>query len=214
MSTTTLLRPYCTLRDAQTEAGTNDPDSALDLILEINKASRWIDDHCKRDFLFHDHSTTAFVVPESWCALGVIYFPWPIITLTEIKVGGELFAPSLYRHSRRPSSATSKIERDGVWLSASAPSVGLPGATLHRMAPLIELKGTFGFAPASVKPNENPSPDLPAVVSQACAAIAAIRSGQVRREITGPGGTREAITVRSVPKSVLDPLGTYKIAVV
>jgi len=59
-----------------------------------------------------------------------------------------------------------------------------------------------------------PSPDLPATITQACAAIAAIRSGLVKREITGFGGQREAITVRSVPKAILESLGSYRIAVV
>lgn len=205
---TQLLNPYCTLKAAQIEAGNSDGEAAPDFLVEINKASRWLDEHCQRDFLFHDHTTTSLVVQEAWCAGNVIFLPWPVITLTEIKVAGAVLDPGSYRHSRRPQSATEKILRSGNWLDSTE-----PGAS-SALPPLIELKGTFGFAPAATNPTSTPSPDIPASISQACAAIAAIRSGNVRREITGPGGTREAITVRNVPQSILDSLKPYRICVV
>lgn len=214
MSTSlTLLHPYCTLRDAQAEAGNTNADDARDLLQEINKASRWLDEYCHRDFLFHDHTAAPLVVHESWCAGNVLYLPWPVLTLTEIKIGGVVLAPAEYRWSLRPGSATAKIERNGTWLPAPSSSVALAGEAIT-MAPLIELRGTFGFAPASTAPESTPSPSIPATITQACAAIAAIRSGLVKREITGFGGQREAITVRSVPKAILESLGKYCIAVV
>lgn len=203
-----LENPYCTLREAQTEAGTSDPASAQELIVEINKASRWIEEHCNRDFLYHDHATSPLVVDESWCAGNVIYFPWPVLTLTEIAVGGAVLSASEYRVSIRPRSVTAKIERNGAWLP-----VAEPGAELT-MQPRITLKGTFGFLPAATNPSSTPAPTIPATITQACAVIAAIRSGQVRREINVPGGGREAVTVRAVPKPVMESLGTYRIAVV
>ena len=209
----TLLNPYCTLRDAQAEAGNTNSDDARDLLHEINKASRWIDEHCHRDFLFHNHAATPLVVHESWCAGNVIYLPWPVITLTEVKVGGVVLASAEYRTSLRPGSATAKIERNGSWLPGPSSSLALTTESLA-MAPLIELRGTFGFAPADTAPTSTPSPNLPATIVQACAAIAAIRSGLVKREVTGLSGQREAITVRSVPKAILESLGTYCIAVV
>jgi hypothetical protein len=209
VSKPTLLNPYCTLSDAQAEAGTTDDASADELIVEINKASRWIDEHCNRDFLYHNHASSPLVVSESWCAGNVIYLPWPVLTLTEITIGTATFAATEYRVTRRPGSATSKIERNGTWLPEEKFSASPPV-----MAPQITLRGTFGFTPAATNPAGNPSPEIPATIVQACAAIAAIRSGQVRKEINIPGGGREAVTVRAVPKPVMDSLGKFRISVV
>lgn len=209
-----LISPYCTLRDAQLEAGNDSSDAALDLIAEINKASRWLDEYCSRDFLFHDHAATPLVVQDAWCAGNTIYLPWPVITLTEVRVGGVALAPEEYRVSRRPGSATAKIERNGPWIVDPSNATALNGEKGLMMAPRVELVGTFGFAPATAKPTETPSPDVPATIQQACAAIAAIRSGQVRREIVVAGGGRESVTVRSIPKAVLESIAAYRIAVV
>lgn len=209
---TALLNPYCLLRDVQAEAGNTYPDDAEDFLVEINKASRWIDQHCRRDFLFHDHATTALTVPASWCAENVIFLPWPVITLTEITVDGIALQSSSFSFENVPGETCGKIYREGNWLARDNYGVGLQAEKVITLPLRIQMKGTFGYAPSVTTPTAVPSPDIPADISQACAVIAAVRSGKLKREISlpGGGGAREAVTVRNVPKDTMATLARYR----
>lgn len=214
MSTIALQNPYCELRDAQAVAGNTDEESARDLVREINNASRFIEEYCRRDFLFHDHANTPLLVREGWIAQNVIYLPWPVITLTEVRVDGVALPASEWRH--QPGTTASNVLRNGPWLPADGivqldPFTPRPALA---MPPRIELVGTFGYAPAEDDAEKKPSPSLPATIRQACATIAAINSGLVRRDFTNLGGDRESVTVRTFPKETYAALNRYKVAVV
>lgn len=212
---TALLNPYCLLRDVQAEASNTYPDDANDFLVEINKASRWIDQHCRRDFLFHNHASAALTVPASWCAGNVIFLPWPIITLTEITVEGITLPADAYAFENVPGETSGKIYRNADWLARDSYGVGLQAEKVISLPLRIQLTGTFGYRLAETTPTAVPSPDIPADITQACAVIAAVRSGKLKREITvAGGGARETITVRSIPKDTMATLSRYRRGIV
>lgn len=209
----TLLNPYCTLEDVQHEASNIDPADAGDLEDQITAASRWVDEYCRRDFLYHDHRTTALEVEPSWVAGQRIYLPWPIISLTEVTVDDEVVDSTLYRKESTRLSATGVIVRDRDWFPAPT-RVGVGNGNVQGLPPIIRLKGQFGYAEAPTDPATTPSPDLPKAVVQAAAVAAAVFSGLLKREFTNLGGERQSVTMREVPKGVLAALGPYRRALV
>jgi hypothetical protein len=73
----------------------------------------------------------------------------------------------------------------------------------------IEITGTFGYALADTA---TPSPEIPQEIATACAVIAAVRSGKARKEIIDFSGQRQALTLKTIPKDVMEMLGRFRIA--
>jgi hypothetical protein len=229
----TLLFPYCTLKEVQIETQNTEPADATDFVLAINSVSRWIDRACKRDFLFHDHHETPLRVPLSWCAGNTIYLPWPVLTLSTCTVSadgvpGEPLDAADYAFENTPLSSTGKVHRSGRWNNYDLWSHA--GVVIRRVSALprvITLTGTFGYpsrsttaAPVGLVPgvvtvhSDEPAPDLPADIRQACVQIAAIRSGKMRKEIIDLSGSRQSVTLRTLPRECADVLDRYRIALV
>jgi hypothetical protein len=218
MSHASLSTPYCTLPEAQAEAQNNDPTEAADFIKAINNASRWIDSFCRRDFLYHNHSSTALQIPNHWSAGNTIYLPWPIITLTEITVtipNVEVLVvdPLDYQFENSLFTASAKIHRSMRWIRAGA----FYGSGQRRLPPKISLRGTFGCAPvivSSVADYTQPSASIPPDVRQACVLIAAVRSGRMRREIVDVTGQSRSVLLRNTPKEATDTLERYRAGII
>lgn len=220
-----LLSPYCTVKDVQVETQNSDPTEVDEFMRAINNASRWIDSYCHRDFLYHDHTANALVIPDHWCAGNVIYLPMPIKTLTEIKVvesdGTSTIIPSTdYRSESDPIAGTATVTRAGRWTAPdSYNTTGLLPERVLGLPRRIEMKGTFGYSPAvddntpatvNFDPNAVPSPEIPAEISQACAVVAAIRSGKMRKEIVDFGGQRQSVTLRNIPKDTMESINRFR----
>jgi hypothetical protein len=203
-----LINPYCTLADVQHEASNIDAADAGALEDMITRASRWIDDYCRRDFLYHDHRTDALEVEPSWVAGQRIYLPWPVISLVEVTLDGIVLDANLYRVESTRGSATGVILRDKDWY-AETPRDGVGTGSLKGMPTLIKLKGQFGYAQAATNPTTTPSPDLPSVIVSATAVAAAVFSGLVKREFIGLGGERTTTVLREVPKGTLASISKY-----
>lgn len=210
-----LVNPYCTLADVQREARHHDGSDAGIFIEAINQTSRWIEWFCKRDFLHHNHGTSPLRVDDVWIGENVIYLPWPVISLAEIRIDGVAVAASEYHIKTAMFSATSRIERNSLWSPkpVSESETLLPKKT-YRKSPVIELVGVFGFAPAATADStEVPSPALPPDLRQACAVASAARSGKLRREVVGADGQRTSTTVYTIPKDAMAVLERYRIGV-
>ena len=195
---TALKNPYCTLVGVQTETSNDTPGDADQFRSEINAASRWIDDYCRRDFLFHDHSATPLVVRSAWCASNIIFLPMPVITLTKITVDGVELSQDAYIFENSSPRSTAQIIRGARWLDPS----------VRYLPARIELTGTFGYTPAAT--DSDISADLPQEIVTLCRVLAAIRSGKVRREFTSPDGSRQVATVRNLPPDILSTLNRYR----
>jgi hypothetical protein len=204
---TELLNPYCTLVEVQRECSNDDARDIDQFNEEINWASRWLDDHCRRDFLPHDHTSTPLLVKKAWIVGNVIYLPMPVRTLTGITVDGAAIAADtfVFENSNQHSKAT--IVGARAWDSAA----GKPG---FRLPVKIELTGTFGYTPAATDPAKNPPLDIPQQIRTACRIIAAIRSGKVKREFVTPDGNRQVATARNLPPDVLKSIAPYRVPVI
>jgi hypothetical protein len=228
MKSPRLVKPYCTLEDVQRETQNKDTDDVPDFIEAINQASRFIDDYCRRDFLFHDHTTEPLSVIPSWCASNVIYLPWPVLTVTEVSISDgrgnvAVLSPDRYVIENAPRTSTGKIIKDGRWKQGDVyDASGLIPQKVIKLPSRIQIKGTFGYAPFedTTPPTPNfdanswPSPSIPMQIRIAAAVIAGVRSGKARREWTDVTGTRQSTTVKTVPKDTMDSLNRYRVQLV
>lgn len=222
---TALLYPYCTLKEVQDECANDRIEDEESFRIAINNASRWIDWHCGRDFLFHDHAASPLVVPDHWIAENTIFLPWPVITLTAISVAdaGESTALEAdeYRSETSFLTATGKITRAGRWKKQDAYSPGLLQPRAFPLQRLISLTGTFGYVRPSTTVDatttyhtDRPSASIPQDIRQACIIAAAVRSGKSRKEIFTPDGNRQTVTAKNIPKDTLEVLSRYKMKIV
>lgn len=220
-----LERPYCTLKRVQRECINDSPDDAADIVEAINEASRYIERTTRRKFWFQDCLATssanpALEIPLSWCAVNVIYLPMPVISLTEISVqhgNGEasVMEPGDYRYLNNDLESSAKIMRSGNWVAGDRFStVGLLPRNLHSMPTKLLLKGTFGYALAADKPNETPPIGIPEDIARACAVIAAVFSGKLKKSFIGEGGTQQQTTQKTIPREISDILNDYRVKVV
>lgn len=217
---TELDRPYCTLSEVQDETQNNRPEDIEILSRAINRASREIDEYLRRDFLFRDNASVPLSVPLSYCAENVIFLPWPVLTLTEISIvvppdPAAVLPSTDYTFENSILSATSKIFRAGSWKAAdSYGKVGILPSRSMGLPIQILLKGTFGYVPAQ-KDSENdfsqPAIGIPQSIRTACAVLAGIRSGKLKKEIVDLNGQRNSVTTRTIPKDVADMLARYRI---
>jgi hypothetical protein len=216
---TALSYPYCTLADVQAECRNSSTEFHDDLLAAINSASRYIDEHCRRDFLYHNHASTALEIRPEWVAEDTILLPWPILTLTEIKYADSYGTETVlettnYRAEAPYLSRSGRILRSGRWFSREAyTSVGLLPERVFPMQPRILAKGTFGYAPVSGSETTAPSASIPSPVRRACTVIAAVWSGHSKKQVVMPGGGAESVTTKTVPKEAMDLLNRYAIPV-
>jgi hypothetical protein len=209
---TALSNPYCTLEDVKSECKIASTDRN-DVIAEaINSASRGIDERCRRDFLFHDHASTAYRVPSHCIAENKLFLLWPVITLTEVKLvasdGTEtVLDPGDYEFENGGVCAT--ITRDGRWLVEDGfTGDGLAPRRTHTRPPRIYLKGTFGYTWAAATA---PAATLPFNIRRACTVIASVWSGLSMKQIVGAGGTVETVSQKTIPKEALELLSKYEL---
>jgi hypothetical protein len=194
-----LINPYCTVEQVQKELKNTSLDVVAEIERAINEASRWIDRHLERDFLFHDYSTAPLVFAK-WSKEvidEVIYLPWPIIALTAVTVGGTAYAENVdyYVPTERNGERRTVLSLAGNW------PVGMPPDDT------IELTGTFGYAQADTA---TPPTGLPDEISKAAAMIAAAFSNHNKLELVAVDGSKQTVIDKQVPKTALDILGPRK----
>lgn len=193
---TTLSRPYCTLDHVRSEVGTpaddlSDDDKFKDA---INMASRAIDDYCHRDFWFHDHASAGLVIPADWAIGPKIYFPWPILTLTEIAYAGTV------------------IDAANWMFTAGSRSVEyISNFSKSRPGYLLSVKGTFGYPLAVSDPATTPPPTLPEPVRRACIQIAAAWTNEVKRDRLTATGDKVSMLDNRIPPEAMKLLDYYRL---
>jgi len=199
----TLLRPYTTLAEVQRE--TKNSGSELDDWYEecINLASRYIEERCKRDFWFHDHTTTPYEIKRRNVYADVAVLPFPIITLDEVRVFTDIEDPAnandvwdateyYFVTGERP------IHAEGEWQFGEYPFVGF-----------FRVKGTFGYplaAGAEITTggtaDTTPPPRLPTNIRRAATMIASALSNENHKEQIGLDGVRVELLETAIPSQV------------
>lgn len=186
-----LENPYCTIQEVRDEI--RNDDAAIDSQLEraVNNASRWIDNYVGRDFYLHDHTVTALVIDKWDEAIfeNILFLPFrPIISVTELKVAGELWT-SEEEYRLKDNTI---VSLNGVW----------PLGVNEENA--IQIKGKFGYDQVN---SASVPTKLPKHINQAAILVAAAFSGHNQKEIVSLEGHKDMVSDKAIPKTVFDILG-------
>jgi|SRR6185503_10888249 len=227
---TTLFYPYTSLAAVQQETKNRDSDKE-DWFKEcINNASRIIEEELRRDFRFHDHTSSALTVKSSWFAGQEIFLPWPILTLTEVKINEDdaLSSDDYIYENGALNKGNAVIRRRGAGWGSDAdviiiggslfdseeygsldrPTKAYPDRTLTK----VYLKGTFGYALVSSSTAVTPV-DIPEKVKRAATLTAAAISGYMRKEIMGMDGERQSLMDTRIPPAAWALIKNLKVTV-
>lgn len=200
-----LNKPYCTLSQVQYFTGEDDGDYDDVLREAINFASRWIDQWCKRDFWFHDHSSDWLEITQEDEAIGrKLFLPFPVKTLTDVNLiwGDETGTNAIidadditYRFHNDAISGQGYIA-----FNVKTPDLSWPDNE-------IKLKGTFGY---TVTDTETPPTDIPEGVTRAAVEVAGVWSGQKRKEVVALDGAKLSLLDERVPREVKELLKPFR----
>lgn len=200
----TLVDPYCTLADVQRETK-NDRSELSDWFIScINRASRFVEEYCNRDFLYHQYTAdTPFVVPKERVIGDSIYLDWPIRSLTGVYQWesdlGKTHSPT----------ATETLETSSYYIDNGSvrKSSGEPFGEYPLVETWFGVSGNFGYPIAE---GEDISSVLPAHVRRATAIIAATFSAERRMEQMSFDGSRIELTDLRIPTEVWMMLKRYR----
>ncbi len=189
-----LERPYTTIEQVVIETGSSDPE--LDRVYEfaITQASRFVDRYTHRDFWFHDHTADPFRVPRQWAAGDCFCLPFPVITLTEVRLRGEVLDLGDavdFEEERRIIYVRKQMEPE-------------------EFAHSLTVKGTFGYPLDTTDPDRLPPPTLPDLVKRATTQIAAAWSGELEKEQIALDGTRVSLLETRIPKESKELLKKFR----
>ena len=193
-----LSTPYCSLLDLQDELKNNDSDTEADVTTRhenaINRASRMVDEWTHRDFTYHDHTSSMLTVEECLVVGDSIYLRWPIKTLTQVYIDGELKDAEDWKF---------EINKKRVQYISDWPAFPFDTSTF------LQLKGTFGFTHADL--TEPPTDALfPEGIRRATVIIAAAISGDYKKEVMGREGGVDQLLVTDIPKEAKILLRKYR----
>ena len=213
-ATVELVNPYTLVSDVQDECrNSNDVGAANKMANAINRASRYIDDYCHTDFLFHDCTTNPLEVQPDWAQGQSIFPPWPILTLTAITF---LNPPEPYivppiNYMVWTQGYFPEIQMAEAWGKFWARVYGEINR-VGRLDPVhrIQLTGTFGLPADTTNPGTVPPPTLPYAIRRSCTLIAARWSGEYRKEQIGFGGERVTVVDEKIPEEATKLLQKYR----
>lgn len=186
-----LLNPYCTL--AQLREELKNSDAANDDVFNrsINEASRWVDDYTGRDFFEHAYVAVPLEIDKHDDLIfdELLFLPYkPILTLQTVIEAGVALAVNV-DYIQKPEVL---VRIGGKWFAGELP------------ADRIKLTGWFGY-----DQDANPAVvplDIPEQVRKATLIVAAVFSGQYRKEVVGLDGQKTVIEQRTIPDTVKDML--------
>lgn len=217
-----LENPYTTVAEVGAECANSAAAEADIYATAINLASRTIDQLTKRDFLYHDYSAADLTVEEVWCAGDCIFFPWPIVSLTQVKQVDTVLLAANYAISYAPGAQVERLP----YLTGYLAEFGQPHApvsneslnSVYRFEDYarrrqLTVRGTFGYLPAGglgAPDYTAPPQGLPSAVRRAATLIAARWSGRYRKEAVGLDGAAVSILETDIPKQALELLKLNK----
>jgi hypothetical protein len=193
-----LVKPYCTVADVKSYTRDNDITHLCDDA--INHASRFVDQHCRRSFWFQDYTSSAFIVDYRDITPDIIYLPWPIINLTEVKQEDSVLETDSYTGM---SDGRIRLRKNSL-----SPWRIISRNTYQFNDELdIAIKGTFGY---TITSNDQPptDPNFPTAIRRATTIIAATLTDE--NEEMDPFGEGTPIPVRSIPEEAFTLLKEYR----
>lgn len=191
-----LVNPYISVEELAEELKAAVPESGSETEDKykraIWRASRWVDEYTREDYFKYDHTVTPIELDQF--SKGVydarIFLPRkPVISIIELLVGETVLDDETeYRVDAEAGIIYSLI---GDWAPRR------PGAT-------IKIYGTFGYAQAS---SSAVPTGLPGKVVIATRLIAAVYTGDAKKELYGLDGQINEIATVEIPKQVFQILG-------
>jgi hypothetical protein len=202
----TLEKPYCILSDVQAETKNSGSENDDLYLSSINAASRYIETYCRRDFWFHDYTTTPYRVPRGSVIGNSIVLPFNIIDLSEVRYMDDATVTS------SPDFALSEIE---YYFEEGRSTISI-SSTVEINYPFegrMEVYGEFGY---NLSLDENDDPiltqppyGLPAAVRRAATIVAAAWSNERRMEGVALDGSKSSILDNTVNKEVFSLLERF-----
>ena len=198
-----LSKPYCTVADVRSYTGDTDIASAT-CDSAIDYASRFVEQHCRRSFWYQDHSSTALTVDYRDVTPEIIYLPWPIITLTEVKQEDSVLETDAYTGM---SDGRIRLRKN----SSSVWSIIKYNQYIFNSELDITIKGTFGY---TISDTETPPTDanFPASVRRATAIIASTFTDENEEAPIYGQGT--PIPIKDIPEEAYKLLKEYRRAAI
>lgn len=197
-----LERPYCTLANVQTE--TKNSESEFDaLYVEcINRASRWVDEYCSRDFWYHDHSEEDYLVPRGRVIGDIAFLPFKIITLTGVWVIPNHYDAKTADHKLNEKDFMFEVGKRSITsIFGDFGDFPFQGKLL--------LEGTFGFLLSETDPETTPPPTVPERIRRATTLIAAALSAENHKEIVSFDGNTQDMLDTGIPQEVIPMLKPF-----
>lgn len=196
-----LERPYCSVQDVQLETKSSENELTSLYEASINRASRYIDAHCKRDFWFHDHTESPFIVPRNLVLGSHVALPYPILTISEVRYTTD---------ASEASSAEQAVDAADYYFEVGKCSLHISSAVDYPFFGRVEVYGELGYA---VTLDTEVPVGLPSSVRRACTLLAAAWSNERRVEQVALDGSRTSLIDSSVPKEVPVLLDRYVLRV-
>ena len=198
-----LSKPYCTVADVQSYTGDSSISSST-CENAINYASRFVEQHCRRSFWYQDYSSSAYTIDYRDVTDEIIYLPWPIITLTEVKQETTVLETGSYtgmsdgriRLRKNSSSVWDHVSRNQYKFNTELD---------------ITIKGTFGYTVSGTTAPPTDA-DFPASVRRAVIIIAsAFTDENEESPIYGQG---VPIPIKDIPEEAYKLLKEYRRAAI
>jgi hypothetical protein len=188
--TLTELRQELKMKAADVPAAS---DTEEDLLRAIDNASRWVDNYCQRDFLFHDYTATPLEF-DQFNGFDCFIFPpyTPIISVTSLVFAGTALVLGTHYSVENQLPQRQRVNNlCGAWKP-------------RRPDRLLQLYGTFGYVQSS---HAVPPTGLPGSVTLATRWVAAAISGRNRKEVVGLDGIKQTLEDSAIGKQVYALLG-------
>lgn len=159
----------------------------------IDHASRWLDEYTNTTYYLRDYSVVPLTLDEHSAGVygNTIFLPHaPIISIDSVELAGtELVEGTEFSIS---GDGAARLFRMGANWNISRPDN------------LLTIYGEFGYPQAS--PSSVPT-GLPGKVTLVTRLVAAVLTGDSRKEFIGVDGSVEGLTQVEIPKTVYQILG-------
>ena len=208
---TDLFKPYCKIEDVKAYIRNSEYDDGF-YAQAINQASRMVDKFTQRNYWQNDYRTTAYRATDVYEK--TVYFPFPIRTITEVKVGDAVVSKEDYFFKSIEDEQDARnfyIELEHISDSdlSNLASVDLINNDINATPKKVMVKGLFGYTVRTT--SQMPiDPLFPAEVRRATTMIAGTLTDQFRKESVDKDGNRQNLLETMIPYDAIKLLKKSK----
>jgi len=200
-----VYNPYCTTEDVQLHIKNNDIAPSL-VENSISEASRYVEEYTGRFFHKYDYTTDGYQVPALDFIEGKhIYLPFPVISVTELFIDGNLITSDVYDFPQKPVKYN---HRSVIEITVEKTSDFLGQVSQIKTSNAL-VKGIFGFtATSSVDIPDDIQ--FPSGIRRATTLIASTFTENNRKEQVTLDGSRTSLATFTIPDEAHSILNMHK----